>query len=62
MGQHVLRSPYAVRSIDWPNNKVLFDVTKARVKASPVWDPLVVIDRLYEQRLHRHYGWRGYGW
>jgi hypothetical protein len=61
-GRHVLISPLAVRAIDWPANKVDLDVTKAQVQSSPVWDPLTAVDRLYEQQLHRHYGWRGYGW
>ncbi len=62
IGKQVLISPYAVRDIDWPNNKVTVNVTREEVKASPAWDPLAVIDQIYEQRLHHHYGWRGYGW
>ena len=62
MGKQVLLSPYSVREIDWPNNTIIVAVTREQVKASPTWDPLAIIDEVYEQRLHRHYGWRGYGW
>jgi len=62
VGKQVLISPYAVREIDWPTNKIDVAITREQVKASPTWDPLAVIDQIYEQRLHRHYGWRGYGW
>ncbi len=61
-GQHVLMSPYAVRDISWRDHEVRLDVSRDRVKASPAWDPLAIIDQLYEKRLHSHYGWPGYGW
>jgi hypothetical protein len=62
MGKQVLLSPYSVREIDWPSNKVSVTVTRAQVKASPTWDPVAIIEQVYERRLHSHYGWRGYGW
>jgi hypothetical protein len=61
-GQHVLVSPYAVREIDWAERHIVLDVTRAQVKDSPPWDPVAMIDTYYEKRLHRHYGWQGYGW
>ncbi len=61
-GQHVLISPYAVQSIAWHDRHVRLDIARARVKASPPWDPAGVVENEYERRLHEHYNWRGYGW
>ncbi|WP_131196229.1 PRC-barrel domain-containing protein [Lichenihabitans psoromatis] len=60
-GQHVLISPYAVKSISWSDRTIQLDVTRASVKASPAWVPTAMIDQVYEKRLHNHYGWQGYG-
>ena len=62
VGQHVLVSPYAVRTIDWSESQVALDVDRAQVKSSPKWDPLTMIDADYQKRLHSHYRWPGYGW
>lgn len=60
-GKHVLLSPYAAKHIDWSAREVDLNVTRDQVKRSPPWDPAGAIDRIYEQRLHSHYGWPGYG-
>ncbi len=61
-GQHVLISPYAVKSIEWHDRDVRLDIPRDRVKSSPSWNPGDVISTAYEQRLHNHYDWPGYGW
>ncbi len=61
-GQHVLMSPYAVREISWSKREVSLDVTREQVKYSPAWDPMEAVEKPFEQRLHGHYGWPGYGW
>jgi sporulation protein YlmC with PRC-barrel domain len=61
-GAHVLISPFAVKDIDWTGHAVHLNVTRERVKASPTWDPVQEVERLYQKRLHEHYGWEGYGW
>lgn len=61
-GQHVLVSPHAVAKFNWSNSQVELSVSRDQVKASPPWDPLKIIDQAYEEHLHRHYGWPGYGW
>ena len=61
IGQHVLISPYAITGIDWPDRSVRLDITRAKVKASPAWNPSDVIDGVFERRLHGYYGWPGYG-
>jgi hypothetical protein len=61
-GKHVLMSPYAVREISWSDEQIELDVTRDQVKASPAWNPMDMIDQIYEEELHRHYDWPGYGW
>ena len=60
-GKHVLISPYAVKGIRWSDHSMTLDVTRQRVKDSPAWDPIAMIDQVYEKKLHGHYGWGGYG-
>ncbi len=61
-GKHVLISPYAVEGIDWSAHHIRLDIDRDKVKASPPWDPIDEINEAYEQRLHSHYDWPGYGW
>jgi hypothetical protein len=61
-GQEVLLSPYAITTISWADHRVMIDLTREQVKKSPPWNPVEVIDQTYEERLHSHYGWPGYGW
>jgi len=61
-GAHVLIAPYAVDSVDWSQNQVRLSVSRDMVKSSPPWDPVAIVEQVYEQRLHEHYGWPGYGW
>ncbi|MBC7634699.1 MAG: PRC-barrel domain containing protein, partial [Acetobacteraceae bacterium] len=61
-GQHVLIAPFAVRSISWADQLITLTLSREKVKASPTWDPMAVIDQAYQQRLHTHYDWPGYGW
>ena len=61
-GQQVLISPYAVRSVDWHDRHVRLDIAREQVRSSPPWNPAETINNEYEQRLHNHYDWPGYGW
>ena len=61
-GQHVLMSPHAVRGISWSDRAVTLDVIRDKVKGGPVWNPVAMIDREHQDRLHGYYGWPGYGW
>jgi len=47
--------------VDWAGHEIHTGLTRDQIKASPPWDPAVVIDKAYEQRLHGYYGWPGYG-
>jgi hypothetical protein len=58
----VLVSPYAVGKISYVDRQITVDVGRDKVKSSPPWDPVEMIDTCYEKRLHSHYGWHGYGW
>jgi len=62
VGQHVLISPYAVKSVAWSERHVLLDLTREKIKSSPSWNPSNVVDGKFERRLHSHYDWPGYGW
>ncbi len=61
-GNRVLMSPFAITGIDYLDSKIAVNVTRAKVKASPPWDPAAVINEDMEERLHVYYGWPGYGW
>ncbi|NEU14659.1 PRC-barrel domain containing protein [Methylobacterium sp. BTF04] len=61
-GQHVLVSPYAVKSVEWSDRHVRLDIERGQVKSSPPWNPAQAINDAYERRLHGHYDWPGYDW
>ena len=61
-GAHVLVSPFAIRDFDWADHSIRVDLTQAQLRASPPWDPANPPDLPYEEALHQHYGWEGYGW
>jgi hypothetical protein len=37
-------SPYAVKEIDWSEERINVNVTRDQVKSSPAWDPLAMTD------------------
>jgi hypothetical protein len=61
-GHHVLISPAAVTDMNRSSRQVELDVSCDQVRESPPWDPAERVDRAYEERLHTHYSWPGYGW
>jgi sporulation protein YlmC with PRC-barrel domain len=61
-GRHVLISPTAVTDMSWSRRRIDLDVSCIQVRESPPWDPADLVDRAYEERLHNHYSWPGYGW
>jgi sporulation protein YlmC with PRC-barrel domain len=61
-GKHVLIAPAAVTEMSWSRHRIELDVSCDQVRESPPWEPATVIDRAYEERLHSHYSWPGYGW
>jgi hypothetical protein len=61
-GKHVLLSPHAVQDISYLEHEIRLRVSRDQVMASPPWEPAALIDRAYQERLHTHYAWPGYGW
>jgi sporulation protein YlmC with PRC-barrel domain len=61
-GRHVLMAPGAVTHISWSEQRIELDVSRDQVHESPPWDPADLVDQAYEERLHSHYAWPGYGW
>ena len=51
-GKEVLLAPYAATRIDWLNREIRLNVARDQVKNSPPWDPLQLIDKMYEKRLY----------
>jgi len=42
--------------IDWQARSVTLDIPRERVVSAPVWDPLVMVDEISEERLRGHFG------
>ena len=59
-GRLVIVSPEWVTDVSWGESAVHVALTRDAIKASPEYDPRVGVAREYEQRLHQHYGRRGY--
>lgn len=55
-GKRVLISPRSVLEIDWQTRMMTLDVDRQKVKDGPAYDPSTVLDKTFEQHLHRHYG------
>ena len=60
-GKRVLMSPHAVKKIDWSEHQIHLNVTRDKVKASPPWDPLALMNQAAMKRLDAHYGWPAFG-
>ena len=54
-GKHVLVAPAWIDRIDWSQQKVFSNVTRAEIESSPEYDPAKATARDYEEALHRHY-------
>jgi sporulation protein YlmC with PRC-barrel domain len=61
-GKHVLIAPHAVTDLSWSRQRIDLNVSCNQVRQSPPWEPAELVDRAYEERLHSHYSWPGYGW
>jgi hypothetical protein len=60
-GQHVLISPYAVRTIDWLSRDVRVDLSRETIRQSPSWKPEDIVSGPYLAELHDYYGWPRHG-
>jgi len=59
-GKKVLVSPTWAESVDWGQSKVMVKMTRDQVKNSPEFNPSVLIDRDYEERLYDYYRFARY--
>ncbi|HET6520202.1 MAG TPA: PRC-barrel domain-containing protein [Geminicoccaceae bacterium] len=59
-GKRVLVSTQWMSRVDWAEQKVWIELTRDEIKAGPEYRGLGGVDRLYEERLHQHYGRTGY--
>lgn len=54
-GRKVLIAPSWVSEVNWETQEVQVTLTRAEIEASPEYLPDAVLDRVYEEQLHRHY-------
>jgi hypothetical protein len=60
LGHQVLIAPEWITGVNWPDETVSVDLSRASVKAAPYYDPDMDWDREREQSLYRHYDRSGY--
>jgi uncharacterized protein YrrD len=56
-GKHVLIAPQWIREVKWAESKAFVDLTREAVRHSPVFTSLAALDKEYESRLYKHYGY-----
>jgi uncharacterized protein YrrD len=59
-GRRVLIAPPWISDVSWATQEVQVQMTRAAIEAGPEYNPDMALDRDYEERLHGHYGRRGY--
>jgi hypothetical protein len=59
-GKKVLVAPEWVAEVSWEQSAVMVDLPRETIKQAPEYDPARLLNREYEERLHRHLGRRGY--
>jgi len=58
-GRHLLVSPQWIKRVSWEESKVFVSHSVDALKSSPEYNP-ESLNRDYENKLYRHYDWRGY--
>lgn len=56
MGRKVLIAPDWAEKVSWTEGKVFVGLTRDQVKASPVYEPNLPVNREYEAQLYDYYG------
>jgi hypothetical protein len=54
-GKKVLVAIQWIKEITWAESRVYVDLSRARIKNSPEYDPAAPLNRAYEAELHDHY-------
>lgn len=55
-GKKVVVSPWWITEVKWVDSEIVIDLARETVKASPDYDPEVLLSVDYAGRLHDHYG------
>jgi hypothetical protein len=59
-GRRVVVSPAWLRRLDWASRSVVLDLDRERIRNSPAYDRNRLLDRAFEEDLHRHVDRPGY--
>jgi uncharacterized protein YrrD len=59
-GKKVMLSPHWIKRVSWRKRNIEVELSRKQIKDSPEYDDSSLVDRDYEERLHRHYGQPGY--
>ncbi len=59
-GKDVLLSPDWVERISFEGSEVFVNLPRSAIKDAPAFDAVAPLDRAFEERLHDHYGRKGY--
>jgi len=59
-GKKVLISPKWVERVSWEDSRVFVNLLQEAIRQSPVFSDSTIVDRNYEEALHRHYKLRGH--
>ena len=60
LGHQVIIAPEWIDEVDWPESKVLLNLSRQAVQDSPPYDPTVPLNREQEASIFTHYGHDGY--
>jgi sporulation protein YlmC with PRC-barrel domain len=59
-GKRVLLAPKWIKSVSWEESKIFVDLPREKIKQAPEYSEKTLMDRDYEDKLHKHYGRQGY--
>lgn len=60
MGKKVLIAPHWANRVSWEEKNIFVDMNRQSIKNSPEWGSTASINREYEERLYKHYGYPVY--
>jgi hypothetical protein len=56
-GKKILLSPKWIDRVSWEDREICVQIPRDTIKKSPKWDPYQPVNKQYELRLHKHYGY-----
>lgn len=59
-GKKTLVSPHSFNKISWQERSVTTDLTQEQILGAPEYNPLITVDRAYEEKFHQYYSYPGY--